>query len=179
MKVENETGIYLVKLARFAAESWIIRDSPPDPIEPIPEQAKITTGTFVTVKSKIGDTYTLRGCIGYPIGIKPLFEEVIELARESTLSDPRFSPVKESELAEIIFEVTVLTPPEEINYNTPEELLEKIDVPGDGLIVRYRGSAGLLLPQVPIEQNWGKEEFISYTCRKAYLPTDLWKKEKI
>ena len=179
MQIFDETGFYLVKLARYAAESWIIKGEEPTPIEPIPEQAKLTTGAFVTVKSKFVDSYTLRGCIGYPLGIKSLFEEVIDLAKASTLDDPRFPPVKEDELQNLIFEVTILTPPEEIHYNTSEELLNNIEIPGDGLIVKLGRSQGLLLPQVPIEQGWGKEEFISYTCRKAYLPVDIWRNEKI
>lgn len=179
MDVKDETGIYLVKLARYAAFSWIVEEKEPDPIQPIPDQAQFTTGAFVTVKEKIGDEAHLRGCIGYPIGIKPLFEEVIDLAKESTLNDPRFDPVQEKELPNLIFEVTVLTPPEEINYTSPEDLLSKIKIPGDGLIVKHGRFSGLLLPQVPIEQNWKEEEYISYTCRKAYLPTDIWKREKI
>lgn len=179
MQVIDETGFYLVKLARHAAESWIIKDEQPNPIEPIPEQAKITTGAFVTVKSRFEDDYALRGCIGYPIGIKSLYEEVIDLARESTLHDPRFPPVKENELKNLVFEVTILTPPVEIQYNTPEELLDNIEIPGDGLIVKFGRSQGLLLPQVPLEQEWDKEEFISYTCRKAFLPVDAWRNEKI
>ena len=180
MQVIDETGFYLVKLARYAAESWIIKGQKPIPIEPIPEQAKITTGAFVTVKSTFETGHALRGCIGYPIGIKPLYEEIIDLAKESTLKDPRFPPVKEEELKNLIFEITVLTPPVEIHYNTPEELIDNIEIPGDGLIVKFGGShQGLLLPQVPIEQEWNKEEFISYTCRKAFLPVDIWRNEKI
>ncbi len=179
MQVIDDTGFYLVKLARYAAECWIIKNELPIPIEPIPEQAKVTTGAFVTVKSTFEDGHTLRGCIGYPIGIKSLYEEVIDLAKESTLHDPRFPPVNENELQNLIFEVTVLTPPVEIQYNTPDELLVNIEVPGDGLIVKLGRSQGLLLPQVPIEQGWNKEEFISYTCRKAFLPVDIWRNEKI
>jgi len=179
MQIIDETGFYLVKLARYSAESWIIKNKEPTPIEPIPEQAKLTTGAFVTVKNKFEDSYVLRGCIGYPIGIKPLFEEVIDLAKASTLNDPRFPPVKENELQNLIFEVTILTPPKEIQYNTLKELLDNIEIPGDGLIVKFDRSQGLLLPQVPIEQGWDKEEFISYTCRKAFLPVDIWRNEKI
>ena len=179
MNVKDETGVYLVKLARHAATSWICEESQPELLLPMPDQAKFVTGAFVTVKVKEGDSTHLRGCIGYPLGIKPLFEEVIDLARESTLRDPRFDPVEEEELGSLIFEVTVLTPPEEIKYNSPEELLNNIKIPGDGLIVKYGGNSGLLLPQVPVEQNWDTVEYISYTCRKAYLPTDIWRKEKI
>jgi uncharacterized protein (TIGR00296 family) len=179
MQIEDETGIYLVKLARLAAQKWIVENQRIEPIEPIPAQAETVTGAFVTVKTRSDDESTLRGCIGYPIGIKPLFEEVIDLAKSSTLEDPRFPPVDNSELSELVFEVTIMTPPQTINYENPQELLDKITVPGDGLIVDFKGYKGLLLPQVPVEQNWNKEEFLSFTCRKAFLPTDIWKKEKI
>ena len=179
MKVEDETGQYLVKLARFAAESWIIEGKEPKIIEPMPEQARFQTGAFVTVKKIMGDELALRGCIGYILGIKPLYEEIIILSRESTQNDPRFPPVSKEELDGLLFEVTILTPPVEIQYNSPEDLLEQIEIPGDGLIVKHNRFQGLLLPQVPIEQGWNKEEFISYTCRKAYLPIDIWRNEKI
>ena len=138
MKVEDETGQYLVKLARYAAESWIIEGKEPKPIEPIPEQAKFQTGAFVTVKKIIGNDRALRGCIGYILGIKPLYQEIIDLSRESTLNDPRFPPVSERELNDLLFEVPVLTPPAEIDYNSPEELLNQIEIPGDGLIVKHK-----------------------------------------
>ena len=179
MQIEDETGIYLVKLARIAAEKWIKENSKTDPTLPIPPQAESVTGAFVTVKTHEIGSLSLRGCIGYPIGIKPLYQEIIDLAKSSTLEDPRFPPVDKSELHDLIFEVTIMTPPQTIKYETPEELLNQISVPGDGLIVEYKGYKGLLLPQVPIEQNWNKEEFLSFTCRKAYLPTNIWKKEKI
>ncbi|MCG3222913.1 MAG: AMMECR1 domain-containing protein, partial [Candidatus Heimdallarchaeota archaeon] len=128
MKVKDDTGIYLVKLARHSAKSWVINNEKPKPIEPIPEQAKFTTGAFVTVKSfENGETH-LRGCIGYILGIKSLYEEVIDLSRESTLNDPRFPPVKENEFSSLVFEVTVLTPPVEIEYSDSKDLLNQINV---------------------------------------------------
>ncbi len=179
MQIEDETGFYLVNLARTAAKQWIIEGSRINVPEPIPEQAKTVTGAFVTVKTKTDNESSLRGCIGYPIGFKPLFEEVIDLAKSSTMEDPRFSPVRKEELPDLVFEVTIMTPPQIVKYEKPQELLDQISVPGDGLIVEYKGYKGLLLPQVPIEQKWNKEEFLSFTCRKAYLPIDIWKKEKI
>jgi hypothetical protein len=37
------------------------------------------------------------------------------------------------------------------------------------------GKSGLLLPQVPVEWGWGREEFLEHTCRKAGLPVGCWK----
>lgn len=179
MEIEDETGIYLVKLARFAAKQWIVDNLKPQATEPIPSQAETVTGAFVTVKTQVDGLTSLRGCIGYPIGIKPLYKAVIDLAKSSTTEDPRFPPVEKAEFPELVFEVTIMTPPQIIVYETAQELLDQITVPGDGLIVEFQGSKGLLLPQIPIEQNWNKEEFLSNTCRKAYLPTNIWEKEKL
>ena len=179
MKITQETGHYLVKLARLAGETWVREGKRIKAPLPIPEQAKLTMGAFVTVKKLVYNHHELRGCIGYPIGIAPLVEEIIDLSRESTQRDPRFPPVSPNELDHIIFEVSILTPPQKINYNNPNELIQQIEIGKDGLIVKLGRFQGLLLPQVPIEQGWNVEEFISYTCRKAWLPPDSWKKEKI
>jgi len=179
MEIEDSTGIYLVKLARHAAEMWVKGNEKPSPKEPIPDQAKFRTGAFVTVKTAVGKERHLRGCIGYILGIDTLYKEVIDLAKASTLNDPRFPPVTIDELPNLVFEVTVMTPPERIEYSSSQNLLEQIVIPGDGLIVKFGRFQGLLLPQVPIEQGWNTEEFLSHTCRKAYLPMDAWKREKI
>ncbi|MHA1304888.1 MAG: TIGR00296 family protein [Candidatus Heimdallarchaeaceae archaeon] len=179
MEIDFATGEYLVNLARKAAESWVVRNERISPIEPIPEQAKLKTGAFVTVKKYRTTGEKLRGCIGYIEGIAPLYVEIIDLARASTLEDPRFPPVRPEELDNLIFEVTVLTIPEKIIYSNPSDLVSQIKVGRDGLIVEKGYNRGLLLPQVPVEQHWNVEEFLSYTCRKAYLPIDIWKKEEI
>jgi len=83
--------------------------------------------------------------------------------------------VKTNELNDIVFEVTVLTPPVEIDVSDPTEYLEKIKVGRDGLIIRHSFSSGLLLPQVPVEYGWNTEEFLQHTCEKAGLARDTWK----
>ena len=35
-------------------------------------------------------------------------------------------------------------------------------------------SSGLLLPQVPLEQGWDREEFLRGLCQKAGLPEYTW-----
>jgi hypothetical protein len=78
-----------------------------------------------------------------------------------------------------VFEVTVLTPPVEIDVSDPMEYLEKIKVGRDGLIIRHSFSSGLLLPQVPVEYSWSTEEFLQHTCEKAGLEKDAWKNKKV
>ncbi len=78
------------------------------------------------------------------------------------------------ELDDIVIEVTVLSPPEIIKVSKPEDYLKDIVIGRDGLIVEQGFYKGLLLPQVPVEQGWDKEEFLSHTCIKAGLMPDAW-----
>ena len=128
-------------------------------------------GAFVTIHTY--PEHNLRGCIGIPLPTMPLKEAIIEGAKSAT-RDPRFPPLEESELVSIIIEVTILTKPELIKVNKPEEYLSKIKIGRDGLIVEQGFFKGLLLPQVPIEQGWDIEEFLSHTCMKAGLMPDDW-----
>lgn len=128
-------------------------------------------GVFVTIHTFPG--HELRGCIGIPFPVMSLQDAIIESA-QSVTHDPRFPPLKESELGGIVVEVTVLTKPERIIVKHPKEYPGHIDIGRDGLIVEQRFYTGLLLPQVPVEQQWDGEEFLSHTCMKAGLSPDAW-----
>ena len=131
-------------------------------------------GAFVTIHTY--PEYNLRGCIGIPLPIMPLKQAIIEGAKSAT-RDPRFPPLSDNELDRIVVEVTILTKPELIKVDKPEEYLSNIEIGRDGLIVEQGFFKGLLLPQVPIEQGWEKKEFISNTCMKAGLMPDAWLSE--
>jgi len=123
-------------------------------------------GVFVTLHRK-GE---LRGCIGYPLPMKPLWEAVPEMALAAAFEDPRFPAVSAGELGEINIEISVLTVPRQVDG--PGE----VRIGCDGIIVSKGFQRGLLLPQVPLEQGWDLEQYISYGCRKAGLPADEWKR---
>ena len=133
-------------------------------------------GAFVTLHTFPDNN--LRGCIGIPLPVMPLRNAIAEGAKSAT-RDPRFPPLEENELDDIIIEVTILSKPEIIKIDKPDEYLSNIEIGRDGLIVEQGFFKGLLLPQVPIEQGWGKEEFLSHTCIKAGLMPDAWKNENI
>jgi uncharacterized protein len=116
----------------------------------------------------------LRGCIGLLYPTNPLVEAVIEAALSAATGDPRFPQVAHEELDEIVFEVSVLTPPEQVTVEKPTEYPSKIEVGRDGLIMERGYYKGLLLPQVPVEWNWKEEEFLCQTAMKAGLSPDAW-----
>jgi uncharacterized protein (TIGR00296 family) len=74
----------------------------------------------------------------------------------------------------IVIEVTVLTPPELVKAQKPDQYPSLIKVGVDGLIIELGFRKGLLLPQVPVEERWDEEEFLSHTCIKAGLSKDCW-----
>ena len=74
----------------------------------------------------------------------------------------------------MVFEISVLTPPQLIKAKKSREYPSKVKVGKDGLIVERGMFKGLLLPQVPVEWKWDCEEFLCQCCIKAGLPSDNW-----
>jgi uncharacterized protein (TIGR00296 family) len=165
-------GSYLVKLARRTIETSFIKVKVD--FSNAPPKTRESCGVFVTLNSLRGGEKQLRGCIGYPYPIKPLVEAVNDVAYAAAFEDPRFPRITKKELGEIVIEVSVLTPPERVRVEKPEQYPSMIKVGVDGLIIKRGGRSGLLLPQVATEWEWDSEEFLSQCCVKAGLPQDSW-----
>lgn len=131
-------------------------------------------GVFVTL-TKSGQ---LRGCIGFLEGRESVADAVRHNAVNAAFSDPRFPPLKASELKDLEIEVSILTEPEVLEYRDSSDLLAKLNPGIDGVIIRHGLSSATFLPQV-WEQLPGKEEFLSHLCIKAGLPTNAWKKDSL
>jgi hypothetical protein len=168
--LSKSDGIELVKLARQTVEDYfrrrrlIIKET----------KFKQKRGVFVSIHTF--PEHELRGCIGYPYPTLPLGEALQRASFSAAFQDTRFSPLTETELKEVVFEVSVLTEPELIVVKNPKEYPEKIKVGKDGLIVEYGLHKGLLLPQVPLqfEPKWDAETFLEHTCIKSGLLPDMW-----
>ena len=164
----------LVDLARKAIEEYLkIRKRISVP-ENVPKKLLQPCGVFVTINSVQNGEKELRGCIGYPHPTTPLIQAVIESAISSATQDPRFYPMSLSELDSVVFEVSVLTPPQIVEVKKSSEYPSKIKIGKDGLIAERGVFKGLLLPQVPVEWEWDEEEFLCQCCIKAGLPPDGW-----
>jgi AmmeMemoRadiSam system protein A len=124
-----------------------------------------TGGAFVTLHKG----QELRGCIGHVEDDEPLMRVVVRCAVAACSSDPRFSAVSPSELAQLSIELSLLGVLEEIRG--PDD----IEVGRHGLVVEKGRHRGLLLPQVATEWGWDREQFLEHTCRKAGLALDAWK----
>ncbi|HZC20707.1 MAG TPA: TIGR00296 family protein, partial [Nitrososphaeraceae archaeon] len=113
-------------------------------------------------------------CIGFPIPEKKLYQSVIEAAINAATQDPRFSSVGRDELANIIFEVSILSSPEKIKVQNTIDYKNHIKIGRDGLILKWKYGSGLLLPQVAMELNWDIDEYLTNICYKANAPPDTW-----
>jgi AmmeMemoRadiSam system protein A len=134
----------------------------------LPEAIKAPLGAFVT----LNEAGELRGCIGTFHPDSPLYQVVAEMARQAAFSDYRFQPLIKGEFEAIDIEISVLTPMKRI-YNP-----DSVVVGRDGLYIRRGNDAGVLLPQVPVEQGWDRATFLDHTCLKAGLPSSSWRSEQ-
>jgi len=173
MSLSNYDGEILVRTARTAVTEYLKTRKKIILHEDFTSKFSYNSGVFVTLNKE----ENLRGCIGFPTPVKKLYQSLVDAAIASATEDPRFPPVQYEELNKISFEVTILTPPEEVKVTNPLEYLSKIKVGRDGLIVKWEFGSGLLLPQVPIEYGWNEEEFLNHTCEKAGAPPDCWRRK--
>ncbi|MFC1643906.1 AmmeMemoRadiSam system protein A [Candidatus Omnitrophota bacterium] len=170
---------FLLDLARQTL-CWYAEDRSVPTVEDKDVTPKLLAkeGCFVTLDSK-EKRYALygglRGCMGMfaPAGA-PLYKNVIDRTIAAAVRDPRFPPVKYSELKDIKIEISVLTTPEELDFSSPEDLLAKLKPFEDGVILTTGYGASTYLPQV-WEQLPKKEEFLSRLCLKHGAPADYWR----
>lgn len=120
-------------------------------------------GVFVTLH--VGGR--LQGCIGVTEPSESLGEAVVRCAVSAALEDPRFTPLKETQLADLGIEISLLSPLAPISPGT-------IEIGRHGLLIVNHAQRGLLLPQVAVEHRLTREQFLEETCRKAGLRREAW-----
>ncbi|MCJ7729957.1 MAG: AmmeMemoRadiSam system protein A [Sedimentisphaerales bacterium] len=160
----------LLKVAKDTVEAVITRKRLPE-VEADDPDLDSHLGCFVTLKNHD----QLRGCIGQFIADRPLVQMVVEMAKASATSDPRFfgDPITPDELPNLDIEISVLSPLKK----TTDPLSLRLGV--DGIYIKRGHFSGCFLPQVATETGWTKEEFLSYCCsHKAGLPPNAWKDPK-
>jgi uncharacterized protein (TIGR00296 family) len=173
-ELSQEEGQFLISLVRNTVKHYLEEGAAPKPPKDTPKKLFEHCGVFVTINRVKNGERELRGCIGYPYPTSPLVEAVIDSAINAATEDPRFYPVSLDELEKVVFEVSVLTPPEPVEVENPKEYVRQIKVGEDGLIIEKGFRKGLLLPQVAVEWGWQEEEFLCQCCTKAGLPPDSW-----
>lgn len=174
--LSKEQCLLLLSLARKAIKQAVSdKESVPDDI--LDEQLRQPAAVFVTLWQKNGPgtsadevnaTKSLRGCIGRLQADQPLQSAVQNAAVSAATRDPRFPAVHPGELDELIIEISILSPLEEVGS------LQEIVIGRDGLVIEAMGRRGLLLPKVATRLNWDRDELLQNVCRKAGVPADIW-----
>ena len=163
----GEERAQLLQIARKSIDYELARktDLPYDSTKMSPALQQ-HCGVFVTLH-KGGK---LRGCIGNLIGFLPLYRLVANMAKLAAFEDPRFYPVKESEMKDIDIEISVLSPLRKI------QSIDEFQLGRHGIYIIKGEHRGTFLPQVAEETGWTKEEFLGHCARdKAGLAWNGWK----
>jgi len=126
---------------------------------------------FVTLMRR--EDNELRGCIGNleaETG-ETLLGNVIRNSMSAAFYDSRFEPLEPFELESVKIEVSILSRPEVIDFDSEEELFEKIN--GKGVVLQKGFYRATFLPQV-----WEKLPrpglFLRHLAAKAGLPASAW-----
>jgi AmmeMemoRadiSam system protein A len=152
-----------LQLARTAVVEAVTDQKLPDriPHDGIFAQRR---GVFVTLHVR----NRLQGCIGVVEANEPLGEAIVRCAASAAREDPRFAPMKVEQLGELGIEISLLS---ELAPITPDS----IEIGRHGLLIAVQGRRGILLPQVAVEHQFSREQFLEETCRKAGLPREAWR----
>ena len=179
-KISQAQGESLIKLARITImdklgmkveKSYLNSISPPVLADDLLQTKR---GTFVTLNIN----GQLRGCIGNLTPRGTIVEGVKENAINAAFHDPRFNALSIKELDSVEIEVSILTEPKRLKYDTTEDLIKKLRVNVDGVIIRKGYANATFLPQV-WEQLPKHQDFLSHLCQKAGLGSDEWKKSSL
>ncbi|MCF8050238.1 MAG: AmmeMemoRadiSam system protein A [Desulfobacterales bacterium] len=173
-RLTREDRRYLLRLARSAIARELGEDDLHDRIGQLSDELKTPQGCFVTLEKE----GALRGCIGALEPVTPLADGVEENAKNAAFHDPRFSPLKKQELDQIEIEISRLTVPVDLQFSTPEELLEKLKPGVHGVILKRGWHRSTFLPQV-WDQLPDKVQFLEHLCRKAGLGGNCWKEKDL
>ncbi len=163
---EHQTkGRLLTALARaaIAAEfgaSW------PFLLRPVWLDAPAATFVTLTLHGQ------LRGCIGSLEAHRSLYDDVTHNAHAAAFGDPRFPPLAADELPAVCVEVSVLTPPQPLEFSSEADALLRLRPGIDGVIIQYGTQRATFLPQV-WEQLPEPHDFMAHLKRKAGLPANL------
>jgi AmmeMemoRadiSam system protein A len=171
----SEERTILLRLARQAIEAAVCDLPLPDLDQAGLPEALLTPGASFVTLTRSGE---LRGCVGALEPYQPLADDVREHAIAAALQDFRFPPVCPEELSGIRIEISRLTLPEDLNYNTPQDLAGCLRPNVDGVTLFDGRRRATFLPQV-----WEKLPdpglFLDHLCMKMGSSPDLWRKRKL
>jgi len=177
--LSQKQGEILVKLARKTIMEKLGLNIGTDKTSQLSDALKYgcfkeRRGTFVTLKID----GRLRGCIGSLTSNESILTGIRRNALNAAFRDPRFPPLTVDDFEHVDIEISILTKPQPLEYTDHSDLLSKLIVNVDGVIIRKGRAGATFLPQV-WKQLPKPEKFLSRLCAKAGLSADSWKNTKL
>ena len=154
---------FLLALARRSIRSAAANspEAPPDEAD-LPPELAARRACFVTLTRE----GALRGCVGNLSADCSLARAVWRNAAKAACNDPRFPPVAPEEVDRLRIEISVLTEPQVLRFESPEELIARLRPGRDGVVLRVGPKVATLLPQV-WSQLPAPHDFLQCLSRKA------------
>lgn len=166
----NEHGDVFLQIAKGSIEHGLEHHTPLSiALDTLPPVMAEQGACFVTL-NKGG---RLRGCIGSPEAHRPLAADVAINAFSSAFKDPRFAPLKAEEAEALDIHLSVLSPKEPFAFADEDDLIAKLNVGTDGLIIEDQGRRALFLPSV-WKQLPDPRQFVVHLKNKAGLGAAHW-----
>lgn len=162
---------FLLQLARQTLRSVTSGGGlPAVPANEVPAAGREPRGCFVTLTAH----RELRGCIGNLAPEESLYRSVMDNARNAALRDTRFPPVTADEVDDLRIEISVLTEPKPVKFQSPDDLLAQLHPHQDGVVLKIGSRRATFLPQV-WEQLPDKADFLNHLASKAGCAAEAWR----
>jgi AmmeMemoRadiSam system protein A len=171
--VNKKNQILLLSIARDSLET-LVRDKRSFRVDKtlLDDELRQDGASFVTLQ-RAG---RLRGCIGTLVATQPLYQDVVEHAIAAGTQDYRFPPVSVDELSVLHYEISILSKPVPLPYETPEDLLNQLQPGVHGVVLVSGQNRATFLPQV-WQSISKKEEFLDHLCVKMGQAAGEWRKK--
>jgi AmmeMemoRadiSam system protein A len=167
----------LLLLARRTLEAITAGEQMPVPdLDALSPALTEPLACFVTLRRRVDDS--LRGCTGTLVARRPLAQEVVAMTVQTAQHDPRFTPVLTAEVPDLHIEISVLTPPEPLHFDGPDDLLRKLRPGVDGVTLRLDSRRATFLPQV-WESHPDPVMFLSLLSEKMGFSPDAWQNPRL
>ncbi len=171
-ELTGDQGQYLLREARRTIEKELFHKKGQTQTDTdLPGIFQERRGTFVTLTSD----GNLRGCIGHIIPQESLIDGIRVNSINAAFRDPRFPPMSRDEWDRIKIEISILSDPKPLLYDTADDLLTRLRPGVDGVIIKKGFRQSTFLPQV-WEQLPNPREFLTHLCLKAGLNGNEWQK---
>ena len=163
----------LIQTARHSISHGLAHGRPPE-IDPsgYGDALREHRASFVTLKLE----GRLRGCIGRNRAQAPLVVGVSRNAFAAAFNDPRFDRMTTLDWQRTTVEVSVLTPPVPMTFDSESELLSQLRPGVDGLVLEAGRCRSTFLPTV-WETLPQPQMFLNQLKVKAGLKEDAWPKD--